>query len=81
MKQIVDCLQRAKENKPPYRKKWKATIKDNVLVLVHYHHLILVYDLNQDKVLFSNHDLPTDKRGHDDALRLIQEGFFTKEEV
>lgn len=79
MKQIRECVDRALKGDPPLRKKWRAQVlhvKDYpfpVLVLMHYHHLVLLYCVERSKVLYSWHELPTDKRGHDAAITYLDE--------
>lgn len=80
MKQINDCLDRFFENKPPLKKKWLPITHDNYpncLILFHYHHLVLVYDLNEKKPLYQWWELPTDKRGLDAALDYLKNKFKT----
>lgn len=78
MKQIDICLDRAFENKSPLKTKWKAIIeKDNVsninkLTLFHYQHIILIYDLENKKILSQWYECPTDKRGLNAALKYLE---------
>lgn len=79
MKQITECLDRAFAGKLPLRRKWRAqivTLKDYphpVLILMHYHHVCLMYCIERDKSLHSWWEKPTDKRGLDAALRYLKE--------
>lgn len=76
MKQIRECMDRAFEGKRPLAKKWKAVISNdetNYLFLTHYHHLILVYDLDTNTILHKWWERPADKRGLDSAMKLIEE--------
>lgn len=79
MKQIRECIDRALRGDRPLRKKWRGQVlrvKDYpfpVLVLMHYQHLVLLYCVERSKVLYSWHELPTDKRGHDAAIDYLDE--------
>lgn len=73
MKQIRECLDRAFENKVPFNRKWRSIIEDDKLILVHYHHLVLVFDLIDKNILHSWWEKPADKRGLDSALRYLEE--------
>ena len=72
MKQIQECLDRAFTNKKPLKKKWRAIISDNKLILVHYQHLILVYDLIDNVIIYSWWEKSADKRGLDAALEYLE---------
>lgn len=74
MKQIKQSLDRFYEGKPPLlSKKWKAIPKDNrYLFLMHYHHLVLVYDYQDKKILHMWSELSADKRGLSSALNYLE---------
>ncbi|MGF0347734.1 hypothetical protein ACQR3P_29260 [Rhodococcus sp. IEGM1300] len=78
MKQITECLDRAFQKKPPLNKKWRAQImhlKDYphpVLIVMHYHHLSLLYCIERRKPLHTWWEKPTDKRGLDAALDYLE---------
>lgn len=78
MKQIQECLDRAFDDKPPLRKKWRAQILRltdypfPVLVLMHYDHLCLLYCTERSKPLHTWWEKPTDKRGLDAALAYLE---------
>jgi hypothetical protein len=76
MKQITECLDRAFNNEKPLKRKWRAVVsqENNYLFLVHYQHLVLVYDLDNENILHEWWELPADKRGLDSAKQYIQDG-------
>ena len=73
MKQIEECLERFYQGKPPLQsKKWKAFPAENrYLYLFHYHHMVLIYDFYDRKVLHAWAELPADKRGLSAAMNYI----------
>lgn len=80
MKQIDECLTRAFNNKEPLAsKKWKAFIGTDkkthcrVLILFHYHHLVLRYNLDVHEVKYEWWEKPADKRGLDSAKAWLEE--------
>lgn len=79
MKQIRECIDRAYKKLPPLRRKWRAQILNlkeypfPVLILMHYQHVVLLYCVDRKKVIYSWHELPTDKRGHDAAISYLEE--------
>lgn len=74
MKQIDECLTRAFAGKSPLpSKKWKAIIEDDLLLVFHYHHLILAYDVNTHERYREWHERPADKRGFDAALQWLED--------
>lgn len=68
-----ECLERAFAGKKPLAKKWKSIIEDGVLYLYHYHHLVLVYDLEREITYHQWYEKPTDKRGLDAAKEWLLE--------
>jgi hypothetical protein len=74
MKQIDTCLDRVFEGKKPLKQKWQVIIqkKDNNLYLYHYQHLILVYDLDNERIEYEWYECPTDKRGLDAAKEYLE---------
>lgn len=89
MKQIQDCLDRViNKQKPIDSRKWKAfrgdwiwasrepiQDKENHIVLYHYHHLVLVYNLKTNEVVFEWWEKPADKRGLDAAKEYLNNKF------
>lgn len=73
MKQIDECLDRHFDGKPPLMKKWKVLQKNhldrNLLFVFHYHHMVIVYDMDRKEILDEWAELPADKRG----LKAIKE--------
>lgn len=69
MVQIHEALWRAVNSKSVLRKKWKAFLytdgyeNKKVVALFHYHHLVMVYDLESDVEVFAWHERQADKRG------------------
>ena len=77
MKQINDCLNRFFARQSPLKKKWSAhsQVLDNgseVLLLYHYHHLVLVYHIQTNRVLHQWWERQADKRGLDAALAYLE---------
>lgn len=79
MKQIDECLRKAFSGKlPTPSRKWKGFIQRNEqggfsLHLFHYQHLILIYDLDINRVTYEWWEKRTDKRGLDSAKKWIEE--------
>lgn len=73
MKQIDECLTRAFKKNKPLRKKWQAAINGNHLILVHYHHLVMVYDIETHTYLHEWWEKPADKRGLDSAKAWLED--------
>ena len=71
MKQIDECLNRFFDNKSQLNRKWQVLGDDNILVLFHYQHTILIYDIVLNEILFKWYECPTDKRGLDAALEYL----------
>lgn len=74
MKQIDECLTRAFEKKDPLpRKKWKGflhydeEIQATIIVLYHYHHLVLVHNCDTHESLYEWWEKQADKRGLESA--------------
>ena len=80
MKQITECLDRAFQYKKPLKKKWKAVIETlsidskqyRCLLLFHYHHLILAYDLEKGYVIYQWWETQTDKRGLNATIQYLK---------
>jgi hypothetical protein len=79
MKQIQTCLDRVFAGEPPLKQKWRAhlgraTVCDNHrwLLLHHYHHLVLVVDLDTKEIIRQWWEKPADKRGLDAALAYLK---------
>lgn len=75
MKQINICLNRFFNGEKPLKAKWQARRHSeypDLLLLFHYHHLVLVYDLNKKESLKEWWELPADKRGLDAAKEYLQ---------
>lgn len=78
MKQINECLDRFFENQNPLKKKWQARWhpdQKNVMMLFHYHHLVLAFDVENKKVLYQWWELMADKRGLESAKRYLEEKY------
>lgn len=75
MKQIQDCFDRHFEGKPPLKKKWQLRESDNVLFLFHYHHLIMIYEMTKNKIMYEWWERPADKRGLDAAKAYCSQKF------
>ncbi|MEB2277013.1 hypothetical protein LAV82_23625 [Bacillus sp. ILBB4] len=79
MKQIDECLTREFSGKPSLKRKWRAFLGTNpkthcrMLLLYHYHHLILRYDVDHHVVLYEWWEKPADKRGLDSAKEWLGE--------
>lgn len=78
MKQIEICLQRFFTGQPPLKKKWFATQHPNQnephnVYLFHYHHLVLVYDFQEDRILYEWWEREADKRGLDSAKEWLSQ--------
>jgi hypothetical protein len=76
MKQIDECLDRFFSNKRPLAKKWQArgvNMRRDELRLYHYHHLVLAYDVLNNKVLYEWWEKPADKRGLESAKEWLEE--------
>lgn len=75
MKQINECLDRFFENQKPLKKKWQARWHpdhDNIILLFHYHHLVLAFDVKTKKLLHQWWELPADKRGLESAKKYLE---------
>lgn len=75
MKQMNKCLDRFFAGKWPANTKWKAISHaghPDQLFLFHYHHLVLHYDLKNDKVLYQWWEKPADLRGLKAALNYLE---------
>lgn len=77
MKQIQECLDRFFDtNKGPLKRKWQALLNGpHHLHLYHYHHLILVYDLENHEIQYEWWEKPADKRGLDAAKEYLERRF------
>jgi len=56
-------------------RKWRAYRHpdlENVIVVCHYHHLVLMYDLFSDRPLYTWWERPADKRGLDACLEYLK---------
>lgn len=73
MKQIDECLDRAFSGKKPLKKKWRAFITQGVLFLYHYHHLVLVYDIDTDWIVKEWWEKQADKRGLEAAKAYLKQ--------
>lgn len=78
MKQINECLDRFFKKQKPLKKKWKAfETKDDegnaYLLLYHYHHLVLAYNLTKEEVAYEWYEKPADKRGLESAKKYLKE--------
>ncbi|KAF2421578.1 hypothetical protein [Bacillus subtilis] len=75
MKQIDECLTRFVQKKMPLRKKWRAHLNcarfNPTLLLFHYDHLILEFDLTEEKILNQWWERAADKRGLDSAVEWL----------
>lgn len=74
MKQIDECLDRVFEGKKPLSKKWKCLkfTEDfgqqvEFYTLYHYQHIVLVYCITTNTIIYEWWEKPTDKRGLDAA--------------
>lgn len=68
MKQIDECLTRFFTDQKPLKKKWQVIRQNETQVcLFHYHHLVLVYDGEKQKVVYEWWEKQADKRGLDSA--------------
>lgn len=78
MKQIDDCLKRAFKWKKTHlkSKKWKGVLYkhngDRILYLLHYHHTVLVYNVDRQLVIKEWWEKPADKRGLDSAKEWLE---------
>jgi hypothetical protein len=78
VKQMDECLNRAvvEKNRPLNGRKWKAfTVRsgsEEILYLYHYHHRVLIYSLDSQRVLEEWWEKPTDKRGLDAAKAWLE---------
>lgn len=84
MKQMDECLDRVFSfQHPAPSKKWKAFRgawlgeKPNLILLYHYHHLVMVYDSTANEILHEWWEKPTDKRGLDAAKEYLNKKFNT----
>lgn len=76
MKQILECLDRVFLSQKPLKKKWKAYLDFNengeqILVLYHYQHLVLVSNITTKKVMFAWYEKDADKRGLLSAIKYL----------
>lgn len=68
MKQMHECLSRFFEGRPfRLSDKWKALKMGENLLLLHYHHPVLVYDIARQVIVTEWWEKPADKRGLDSA--------------
>jgi hypothetical protein len=75
MKQIDVCLNRFFNGEKPLKVKWQARRHNefnNILILYHYHHLVLIYDLEKNVIVREWWELPADKRGLEAAKDYLQ---------
>lgn len=77
MKQIDECLTRFVQKKRPLKKKWRAYLNgarfNPTLLLYHYEHLILEFDLTEEKVLKHWWEKAADKRGLNSAIEWLDQ--------
>lgn len=78
MKQIDTCLTRVFDRKPPLQQKWKAFIAEGgyckgELHLYHYHHLVLIYHVEKDFIMYEWWEKQADKRGLESAKEWLEE--------
>ncbi len=79
MKQMDVCLDRVfLELKPLPNSKWKAMIVlDHLLLVYHYTHYVLGYDIKTHTVFHEWWERPADKRGLEAAKEYLKERFKT----
>lgn len=79
MKQIDTVLNRFFDNKKPLKTKWSAhrVSENNVeyLYLYHYHHVVLVFRLDINKIEYEWYECPADKRGLNSAKKYLSNRF------
>lgn len=75
MKQIDECFDRLFAGKKPLAKKWQARSDGWRIVLFHYHHRILIYDIKRKQAVFEWWEKPADKRGLDAAKEYLKKHF------
>jgi hypothetical protein len=54
MKQMDVCLNRFFNGEKPLKAKWQARWhpeQPGIMILFHYHHLVLVYEVNEQKII------------------------------
>ena len=76
MKQIMECLDRVFLTQKPLKKKWKAYLDFNengeqMIILYHYQHLILVSNITTKKIMFAWYEKDADKRGLLSAIKYL----------
>lgn len=75
---MQECLDRAFNNqRPPDSKKWKGIWIEHpeygkVLYLYHYHHVVLVYDDKNHRLLYQWWEKQADKRGLESAKEYLE---------
>lgn len=75
MKQIEICLDRHFSNQKPLKAKWQARWhkeNNNLLLLFHYQHLVLAYDVSKKTIEHEWWEVQADKRGLDAAKYYLQ---------
>jgi hypothetical protein len=77
MKQVDACMDRAFQEKNQNNTKWRAFIHEErnglkYLLLIHYQHAILIYDLTAQQIHYSFWECPTDKRGLNAAIEYLR---------
>lgn len=79
LKSVQEVFNRYFNLKKPIKSKWHiATMMDrqdgrSYLCFYHYHHLLLMYDLKDEVVRYQWWEKPTDKRGLDSALLILNQ--------
>lgn len=76
-KQVEAALSRCFKGNPP-RGKCKASLSEDerLLTFHHYHHLLLVYDMEDRSAIYTWYEKLTDKRILDAAIAALTEGPF-----
>ena len=78
-KAVQEVFDRYFNMKKPLKSKWQiGTTLDkqdgrSYLCFYHYHHLLLMYDLKENVVRYQWWEKPTDKRGLDSALLILEQ--------
>ncbi|MED3625652.1 hypothetical protein P4478_00205 [Bacillus subtilis] len=76
MKQIDESLTRLVQKKKPLKKKWRSCLNGGrptpTLLLFHYNHLILEFDLKDKTILYQWWEKAADKRGLDSAIEWLE---------
>lgn len=78
MKNIEESFSRSLQGKLPLKsKKWNGVIieeqGETLFVLLHYHHIILIYNIKEDNILFKWNETESDKAGLKYAIRYIND--------